>query len=653
MQAISVVDGGRSLDVAGRSEAVTGRWSLADGARAPAGSGSIDVFGLAEKIHKSLLVGLGFVVQAASFAMLATVCAAPFLAALRFRRNLMGWHRLVGWALLPVLVIPPATAVLMTLGIGHGGVPLPPSSHPLAMTQALARAGAVLDLSRLEGAHPFRGGSVFLTLSGPDGGAYVVSDAAVTKLSGGPGLIQEIHEGTWAGAWSGALNFVVSLALLALTVTGVSSFVRRKRLDRRGVAAGAAPTLVAYASQSGTAARLAAATVRALEAGREAADCAALGALTPGDLERYQRILLIASSTGDGELPEGGQRFVERLAGHRLIGVRFSLLGLGDRAYRRFCGGGEALRSAMIAAGAEEALPMARADGDPEPTWKAWLEAVGDAFGLGVGAADLGFDRIALRIEARTRLDDPAAGDTQETWAVTLASEADLAYRPGDLLRVAPRRGGRERSYSIGSSARVDPRRIVLTLTLHRWIDEAGAEHFGEVSGELVRSPVGEALLARIQPNPAFNPPDDPASPIVMIAAGSGVAPFPGFLDEREASGRPGRAWLVFGNRHRAGDFLWSSRWEAAVLDRSLTRIDTAFSRDPDDGAYVQHRLEEHGAELRRWIIDRGASVYVCGRGEMARAARETIARVVEADRALSPAAAARASERVFVDAFD
>jgi sulfite reductase (NADPH) flavoprotein alpha-component len=385
---------------------------------------------------------------------------------------------------------------------------------------------------------------------------------------------------------------------------------------------------------------------------------APLGALAPEALRRYRLVLILAATAGEGELPGGAARFVAKLKPDALSGVRFALLGLGDRAYANFCGGAEKLRATILAMGTSEAAPMARADGEPTQAWTNWLDALRTTTSLRFrAAAPLTSAATALRLVGRDRLDDPSRGDTQETWAIALESTVDLSFRPGDLLRLTPPGGGRERLYSIGGSSLVNARRIALTVRLHKWVEANGAVRLGSVSGELIRrAPIGSVVAGRIDPNPEFNPPANPATPIIMISAGSGIAPFPGFIGEREASAHAGPAWLLFGARHRQGDFLWRERWTSALRNGSLTRLDTAFSRDPDDGAYVQNRLEDNASEVRRWLKDEKAVVYICGGRAMARDVRETLARIL-ADNALdnSPADKTRQfdEQRIHIDAFD
>ncbi len=109
-----------------------------------------------------------------------------------------------------------------------------------------------------------------------------------------------------------------------------------------------------------------------------------------------------------------------------------------------------------------------------------------------------------------------------------------------------------------------------------------------------------------------FGPPADPDTPMIMIGPGTGIAPFRGFLREREALGHNGPNWLFFGEQYSATDFYYRDELTSMLSDGVLTRLDVAFSRDQDRKIYVQDRMREHGEELYQWLHD-GAHVYVCG----------------------------------------
>lgn len=131
------------------------------------------------------------------------------------------------------------------------------------------------------------------------------------------------------------------------------------------------------------------------------------------------------------------------------------------------------------------------------------------------------------------------------------------------------------------------------------------------VSGELGRIGDTASLPVYIRPNPHFRLPADDR-PIIMVGAGTGVAPYRAFLQERELRGATGRARLFFGERNFRSDFLYQVEWQGFLANGVLSRMDVAFSRDLGGKVYVQHRLREQAHELYAWLED-GAHLYVCG----------------------------------------
>ena len=111
---------------------------------------------------------------------------------------------------------------------------------------------------------------------------------------------------------------------------------------------------------------------------------------------------------------------------------------------------------------------------------------------------------------------------------------------------------------------------------------------------------------------PYFHLPPEPDASVIMIGAGTGIAPFRAFLEERRALGCRGRNWLFFGQRHKSTGFYYREDWLEFTRSGLLTRMDTAFSQDQPERIYVQRRMIEHAPELWRWICD-GAYIYLCG----------------------------------------
>ncbi|WP_345797245.1 assimilatory sulfite reductase (NADPH) flavoprotein subunit [Castellaniella sp. MT123] len=182
------------------------------------------------------------------------------------------------------------------------------------------------------------------------------------------------------------------------------------------------------------------------------------------------------------------------------------------------------------------------------------------------------------------------------------------------------------RLYSIASSAAVAEDEVHLTLA-HVAFDKEGEARWGVASHFLAERAEGDTVPVFIEENTRFRLPADSARDIIMIGAGTGVAPFRSFVQARAESDATGRNWLFFGNPHFTSDFLYQTEWQQALKDGHLNRIDLAFSRDQADKVYVQHRLLERGADVYDWI-QAGAHIYVCGDAE--RMARDIHATLLE-----------------------
>ncbi|HET6320998.1 MAG TPA: flavodoxin domain-containing protein [Hyphomicrobium sp.] len=192
--------------------------------------------------------------------------------------------------------------------------------------------------------------------------------------------------------------------------------------------------------------------------------------------------------------------------------------------------------------------------------------------------------------------------DLFETYAEKLSPEQLFG-----LLRPLP-----GRLYSVASSPKAHPGEAHLLIGAVRW-ESHGRKRGGVASTYFAdRRKVGDAVRVYVKPNRHFRLPEDGNRPIIMIGAGTGVAPYRAFLEERVELEQKGKGWLVFGERNYTNDFLYQLEWQEHLASGSLTRIDVAFSRDQPEKIYVQQRLWEARDELLGWV-EEGAHIYVCG----------------------------------------
>ncbi|MDV3128172.1 bifunctional nitrate reductase/sulfite reductase flavoprotein subunit alpha [Mycobacterium sp. 21AC1] len=497
--------------------------------------------------------------------------------------------------------------------------------------------------------------------------------------------------------------------------------------------------LVLWASQTGTAEEFATSLAGRLDG----ASLAGMDDVTLTELAAARDVLVVTSTFGDGGPPDNGVDFWNRLDAPdapQLHGIRYAVLGIGDRAYDDFCGHAKSLDRRFADLGATKMLERTECEAYDDEPMQRWADAVTELltgraaeprvrggvarvepdeftrakpilvtlsrnqlltsaastkevrqFGFDISEYDVSYSAgDSLGVYATN---DPAV---VEAWLTATASSGDSVVEVDgveqslrdalissyDICRITPNllrfvadfcgdraaakmlRGSGERldnwlrnrngldlvtqfavraepeqwqevlvrltprSYSISSSPLVSPHEVQLTASVIRYRGADGSPRAGVCSTFLAdRAAAAPVFLQR---SPHFRPPEDAATPMIMVGPGTGIAPFRGFLQERRALGHRGRNWLFFGDQHRRENFYYRDDLENMVADGFLNRLDLAFSRDQAKRVYVQHKMLEHGAQVWRWL-DAGAHFYVCGdAGRMAKdvdAALHTIIR--------------------------
>jgi len=186
----------------------------------------------------------------------------------------------------------------------------------------------------------------------------------------------------------------------------------------------------------------------------------------------------------------------------------------------------------------------------------------------------------------------------------------DAQELAGMLRPLAPR------SYSIASSQNSVGDEVHLTVS-SKYSNAIGEQRRGVASACLnSRLQAGDEIGVYLEPNRRFRLPEDRSTPLILIAAGTGIAPYRAFLQQLDEEGASPDTWLIFGNPHMRTDFLYQREWLSWRKKGLLTRIDGAFSRDQAEKYYVQDVVREQATAIDEWL-KRGAHVYLCGGLEM------------------------------------
>ena len=219
--------------------------------------------------------------------------------------------------------------------------------------------------------------------------------------------------------------------------------------------------------------------------------------------------------------------------------------------------------------------------------------------------------------ERRQKAKALAAGEDPDGDAATLdvlaALEKFPGIRPDPEAFIEALEPLQPRLYSISSSPKDESGPHLAHRRYRALRRSTAATRLGVASTFLAeRIDAGAPLKVYVQKAHAFGLPADPATPIIMIGPGTGIAPFRAFLHERMATKAPGRNWLFFGHQRRDCDFFYEDELTAMKATGVLTRLSLAWSRDGEQKFYVQDRMREVGRDLWSWLAD-GAHVYVCG----------------------------------------
>ncbi|CUH67453.1 Sulfite reductase [NADPH] flavoprotein alpha-component [Thalassovita gelatinovora] len=437
--------------------------------------------------------------------------------------------------------------------------------------------------------------------------------------------IYMLHTGQGA-AMLGLVLGLMALGLPAMGATGVLIWLtgRRGRPRIRGnQSAARAETILLVGSEGGSTWGFAATLHAALTDAGQSVHTAPMSTFAPDRYARADRIIVLASTYGDGASPASANGFLDRLAAlDHAPKAPLAVLGFGDRNFPAYCAFAKAVSAAAEAKGWSELIPFDTVDRQSPQDFVRWGRALGQAMGLDL---ELVHQPAVPATETLTLISRRDYGaEVQVPTAILrfalpratlwkrLSGAGFARFNAGDLIGILPEGSPVPRLYSLASARRDGFVEIVVR------------KHPGGLgSSQLTALEPGERVAAFLRRNPGFQP-GRGSAPLILIGAGTGIGPLAGFV-RGNARRRP--IHLFFGMRHPDSDFFYGEEMRAWQQEGRLSRLVTAVSRGGRP-RYVQDAVRDDAAEVAR-LVRNGARVLVCGGRDMAAGVSDALVEIL------------------------
>ena len=332
-----------------------------------------------------------------------------------------------------------------------------------------------------------------------------------------------------------------------------------------------------------------------------------------------KQVFVLAATYGEGQAPAHASGALERIANLDVSAVPVTVLGFGDRQFPAFCAFGQAFDQALRAQGWPALLPLECIHQQSAQQFARWGSALAQALGEPLVLDYVPSVPPTTELTLIERQDYPGVTGQAtailrfawpaQAWGARLSGRGLARFSAGDLVGVVPPGSAVPRYYSLASG----------------WEDgflEICVRQMpgGLCSTHLLNLKLGGRIAAFARNNSGFALPRS-QRPVLLIGAGTGVAPLAGFI-RRNDRRRP--MHLYFGGRDPARDFYFGPDIQRWLGEGRLSTLQTVFSRVSDGGGYVQDALRRDAERLRD-LVEQGAIVRVCGSRAMATGVAEAL----------------------------
>ncbi|SNZ00814.1 PepSY domain-containing protein [Flagellimonas pacifica] len=311
---------------------------------------------------------------------------------------------------------------------------------------------------------------------------------------------------------------------------------------------------------------------------------------------KAHQLIVFTATYGLGDPPSNASGFLTKLNGEKQLNtLRYTVVGFGSLAYPDFCKFAYEVDKALgNTDGFNQLLPITTINDGSVESFDQWVFEWSNRNKVSI---DIPKEKLwantngakSFLVKQKTK-----PNDSDNTFLIALEPKGKQSFVSGDLLAIYPENDYRERLYSIGKMNR----QAHLSVKLHE---------LGLGSSYLNKLQENQSIKARVITNSTFHFPKK-ASKVVMIANGTGIAPFLGMLHENK---RKLETHLFWGGRTKDSYGLYGENLEQLLEHGKLNNINICYSQE---GAkeYVQHKISKN-QDLITKTLDTQGVIMICG----------------------------------------
>ncbi|MDZ7936512.1 MAG: PepSY domain-containing protein [Emticicia sp.] len=388
-----------------------------------------------------------------------------------------------------------------------------------------------------------------------------------------------LHTGEGTVGWTGVL-LITSFIMTFLSITGFQMILEKLiRKKSKSVHHEESDILILVGSETGHTWRFADALAHAYQ--KTDVNVNVIGMDKIPVLQGKKTILMLTSTYGDGVAPENAQNVIKELQNKFSTAelIQFGVLGFGATQYPAFCAFAQKLRDETIKLkNTQEVTPYMTVDNQSVSHFIDWIKVLNNSQKINLTIDTNQLKTVRKKGLKKFKIIEKVV--QRDTFILRITNPQNI--QSGDLLGIYPPNENIERYYSV---ARLNDKELVLVI-----------KRTGLCSNYLGDLESNESFEGYIKPNPHFHYPNH-QKPVLMIANGTGIAPFLGMQTPE--------SMLFWGGKYETDFDLFSDYF----VNTSTEKV---FSRENKQQNYVQNLLFNKEEEVVNLLHQQG-SIMICG----------------------------------------